>query len=163
MPVSPQIIKSIESVPIDRRRVVNYDRSTALTLYPTDLFKTHCINATGNFDLTLPTASYGDSVNIVNVGASTITVKDSATTLATLTTDQYVQIIALGTSSNTAQWPDAVPVWDVDGTLTTVANIIVDSTTKGFVLKSTDGHYWSFAVNTSGALVSTDNGLTPPV
>lgn len=163
MQVQPSLVQSIQSVPTDRRRFMRYDRGTDLTLFDGDLFKTHYINATANISLTLPTASDGANAVIVNVGAGNIALKDGATTLATLTTDTYVTVLALATSSNTPQWPNAVPLWSLDGRLLTSANIVIDSTTNGLTLKSTDGHYWAFTVNTEGALVSTDNGLTPPV
>jgi len=46
----------------------------------------------------------------------------------------------------------------------TTDDVIVDSATKGLVLKDTQGtpHYWRVTVNNSGALVTTDLGTTKP-
>ena len=44
----------------------------------------------------------------------------------------------------------------------TTDDIIIDDSDSGLVLKSPDGHYWRFQVNNSGALVTTDLGLTKP-
>ncbi len=48
------------------------------------------------------------------------------------------------------------------GGVDTTEDLIVDNSDAGLVLKSPDGHYWRFQVNNSGALVTTDLGLTKP-
>lgn len=49
---------------------------------------------------------------------------------------------------------------DMDGS----ADIIIDSATKGLVLKDTQGtpHYWRLTVDNTGALVTTDLGTSKP-
>ena len=44
----------------------------------------------------------------------------------------------------------------------TTADVIIDSTTSGLVLKDTAGHYWRVKINTSGVLTTTDLGTTKP-
>lgn len=41
-------------------------------------------------------------------------------------------------------------------------DIITDSTTKGLVMKSPNGHYWRASINNAGALTWTDLGTTKP-
>ena len=42
----------------------------------------------------------------------------------------------------------------------TTDDVIIDDSDSGLVLKDTDGVYWRFQVNTSGALVTTNLGST---
>jgi hypothetical protein len=44
----------------------------------------------------------------------------------------------------------------------TTADVIIDSSTSGLVLKDTAGHYWRVKINTSGVLTTTDLGLVKP-
>ncbi len=42
------------------------------------------------------------------------------------------------------------------------SDVIIDLSTKGLVLKDSNGHYWRVTVNTSGSLVTTDLGTDKP-
>ena len=44
----------------------------------------------------------------------------------------------------------------------TTDDVIIDNASAGLVLKDSDGVYWRFQVNTSGALVTTNLGTTKP-
>jgi hypothetical protein len=44
----------------------------------------------------------------------------------------------------------------------TTNDIILDSTTKGVVLKSANGHYWRSTISNAGVLTWTDLGTTKP-
>lgn len=44
----------------------------------------------------------------------------------------------------------------------TTDDVIVDSATRGLVLKGTDGHYWRITVGPLGLLTQTDLGTTKP-
>ncbi|MFH2074219.1 MAG: hypothetical protein ABIJ57_02555 [Pseudomonadota bacterium] len=44
----------------------------------------------------------------------------------------------------------------------TTDDVIVDSATKGVVLKDTDGHYWRITVATNGSLATADLGTGKP-
>jgi hypothetical protein len=44
----------------------------------------------------------------------------------------------------------------------TTDDLIVNSATKGVVLKDSDGHFWRVTVDTSGVLDTTDLGTSPP-
>lgn len=44
----------------------------------------------------------------------------------------------------------------------TEGDLIIDSSTRGLVLKDTAGHYWRVKISTAGALTTTDLGTTKP-
>lgn len=44
----------------------------------------------------------------------------------------------------------------------TTDDIITDSTTKGFVMKSPNGHYWRATISNAGVVTWTDLGTTKP-
>lgn len=44
----------------------------------------------------------------------------------------------------------------------TTDDVITDSTTKGPVMKSPNGHYWRASINNAGVLAWTDLGTTKP-
>ena len=44
----------------------------------------------------------------------------------------------------------------------TIDDVITDSTTKGFVMKSPDGHYWRASISNTGVVTWTDLGTTKP-
>lgn len=44
----------------------------------------------------------------------------------------------------------------------TTDDVIADSTTKGFVMKSPDGHYWRASISNAGVVTWTDLGTTKP-
>lgn len=41
-------------------------------------------------------------------------------------------------------------------------DIIIDLSTAGVVLKSSDGHYWRVTIETDGTMTTTDLGTTKP-
>ena len=58
-----------------------------------------------------------------------------------------------GTGAGNNRWGSGVDTTD---------DVIIDNASAGLVLKDTDGVYWRFQVNTSGALVTTNLGSTKP-
>jgi len=44
----------------------------------------------------------------------------------------------------------------------TTDDVIIDSTTKGLVLKSPNGHYWRASISNAGVITWTDVGTTKP-
>ena len=50
----------------------------------------------------------------------------------------------------------------VDKGVDTTDDVIVDSTTRGVVLKSPNLHYWRVSISNAGVLTWTDLGLTKP-
>ena len=92
--------------------------SADLTLPPSGLHRWLCINATTGVIVTLPVACRGGWVGINSCGSGTITVKDGATTLCALATNEYCWIRCIGTNANDWQWPDKVYKEKIDGTFT---------------------------------------------
>ncbi len=134
------------------------------TLYPNELFTVHQLECTSAANLTLCAASANAWVMIANCGSEIITVKDGSTVICTLEEGEYCMVYALlDQSTYLAQWPDSVPVFALSGRIRTTGAIVVDSTSNALTLLDTAGHYWLITVDTLGNLVTTDNGLTPPV
>ena len=133
------------------------------TLNVDDMNLVHFINASGNFNLTLPTASEGLWIEVFNYGTGTITVKNAGgTTIGSIY--QYF-------SSRIEVWPDASgnPAWPVNIQIEGASNLshfnndlVQLDNTKGFVYKDSANHWWRLTINTAGALVSSDLGTSPP-
>ena len=138
-----------------------YSKAAATTLSISDLGRTHHINATANFDLTLPTAIEGAWVDIQNIGSSIITVKDGGT-LVVLTADTRCSIKCFVTSAGVPRWQ--TKTWKIgrDSKVTTKDDIIWDTTSFGPVLVDTNSHYWRMTVTTLGVIMMTDLGTSLP-
>jgi hypothetical protein len=140
-----------------------WSSSAAVTLTRDDLKNWHHINATGNFDLTLPTAAEDDWTGFVNYGSSVITVKNPAgTTIGTLRQYQSVYIPSWPDSGAIASWPAKVFVQGSSGATYPEANIVFRANDKGPVLIDTaDAKRYRLGV-TSGSLTLTDLGAAEP-
>lgn len=67
------------------------------------------INATGNFNLTLPAPIEGTWVGLYNYGANTVTVKNpGGTTIGTLAQYEGAMVLSLPDSSGVPAWPTAL-------------------------------------------------------
>ena len=53
-------------------------------------------------------------------------------------------------------------VYDAFRNPQTEGDLIIDSSSRGLVLKDTSDHYWRITVSTSGTVTSTDLGTTKP-
>lgn len=160
--------KPAQTITVQRRadsgpKFSRYDVAAAVTLQHSDMGRVHYIECTSAADITLPSAADGDWVDLVNCGASTLTLKDGATTLCTVKQDEYVHVVSVTGTSGAPEWPDGLIVFGKSGRIRTTYPIVVDGSGALFTVKDSANHYWTFTVNTSGALVSADNGLTEPL
>jgi hypothetical protein len=65
----------------------------------------------------------------------------------------YIDAIVDGTGGGGNRWGAGVDTTD---------DVIIDDATSGLVLKDTNDHYWRVTISTTGALITTDLGLTKP-
>jgi len=78
--------------------------------------------------------------------------RELATSLNQLV-DAYLGTDSGGSGGGGNRWGSGVDTTD---------DVIIDNSDAGLVLKSPNGHYWRFQVADTGALVTTDLGLTKP-
>jgi hypothetical protein len=132
--------------------------SSNTTLTTSDVKGIRNYNCTSACTITLPEPFEGASVTLWNRGTATLTVNNnSAEIVATLPTDSYCTVIALSGDAGAPRWPTSVPTMYSNGCIETTGPVIVRNT-DGVIVKDGADHYWSFSTNTSGALVTTDEG-----
>lgn len=141
---------------------VFYSLAADTTLNASELGTVHYINCTANSALTLPGAVEGTATTIFNAGSAIVTVKDGATTLCTLGTNQWCIVPALVDSSGLAQWPDAVAVFSLSGNMYLQGDLVIRNSAKGIVWTDTTDSHFVRGVITADALATTDLGGTEP-
>lgn len=119
------------------------------TLLASDMNTVHYIDCTAASDLTLMPAVEAGWVMFNNIGTELITVKDGATTLCTLTTDQMCFIRCYATTAFAPAWPYKVETWSTAGLLT-----------LGLPLPITSGGTGLSALGTANQLFGMNSGAT---
>lgn len=116
-PAVPVSIPIVDEYPI--KAPSKFSTGSAQTFTVDDMGRVWHINATGNFDLTLPAPFEGAWIEIFNYGTNTITIKNSGgVSIGTRATNEGVVVNAIPNSSGAPEWPTAISELATGYTLT---------------------------------------------
>lgn len=146
-----------------RQSVLSISTGSSFTLSVDDMNQQVNIAPSANIDVTLPTAVEGMSIRVIHNGtANTISLKDGATTVASLTTGKETLVQTRLNSSGVAIWPTASVVISSSGVLDS-GNVpselpsALDGGVKGDILVF-DGTDWqSLPVGADGTVLTADS------